>query len=984
MIAARCDNRGAQPFRLARGGRIDRSRILRFSFDGRRLTGHPGDTLASALLANGVRVVARSIKFHRPRGVMSAGVEEPSAIVTVGRGAYREPNIRATQQPLYDGLEAFGQNAWPSVHFDCGRCADALHSLFAAGFFNKTCMWPRWSWYQGFVRRAAGLGQAPCAADPDVYVSRHASCDVLVVGGGRSGLRAALAAARAGKRVVLAEKERELGGALLWERTFFDGLEPEAYRERLLREVAETPGIRVITDSCVAGAYDHGLFLVEERLGWQHGAGASSGTLLRDPRVRAWKLRAAEVILATGAIEQPLTFPYNDRPGIMLAGAVRRYLNQFAVVPGRRVVVATNNDDAYLTALDLHATGVQIAAILDTRETSSEVCRRGAAAHGIRVICGAVLVGTHGSPALRSVDVEHANEYRERLTCDCLAVSGGWNPALDLLAQARGRVRFDSARRCFAPDELPAGWSMGEASASDGIAASGTTADGAGALDRELLVAVGDAGDPRQHRARAWLDFAHDVTAQDLDIAVRENFVSIEHLKRYTTTGMSLDQGKTSNLNTLVLLARKTKRTVDETGTTTFRPMFTPVTLGAIAGGRRGCFYHIVRELPSYAEQLTLGATLEDMGGWLRPVAYPRRDESEEQAVRREVRAVRTRVGLFEASPLGKILVRGPDAAELVERVYANTMRTLPVGRIRYGIMLNEKGAILDDGVCARFAEHEFWISATSGNAARIALWLEEWLQGEWLDLCVTTTAVTDEWATLTVSGPRASGLMRRLPSDLDFSRDSFPHMHAREGKLAGIETRVLRVSFTGEPTYEINVPSDYAASLWRMLMDAGEHDGIQPFGIEALQTLRVEKGHIHVGMDTDGTTIPADIGFGDPVARKTSDFIGRRSLLLAENRREGRLQLVGLIPRDRSQPLVAGAHLVTGRAGTRSGIASEGYVTSARFSPMLGHYIALGLLARGRARHGTMVRVFSGRHEFEAEVVPPAFYDPMGRRLDA
>lgn len=983
----------AATYRLAAGGRIDRARPLRFTFDGRSFEGYHGDTLASALLANGVRVIARSFKFHRPRGVWSAGVDEPNAIVTVGSGAFMETNVRATLLPLYAGLEARAQNGWPSVRFDFGRLTDLLHGLFPAGFYNKTFMWPSWRWYEPLVRRAAGLGPAPRATDPDAYESRHASCDVLVAGGGASGLLASLAAARAGARVMLAEQEPELGGSLRWER---EGAGAERYVRELVGALSRLPNVRVLTLACVAAAYDHGVFGIHQRLVTGHGPKPAAS------RERFWQVRARELVLATGAIEQPLVFPNNDRPGVMLASAVRRYVNQYAVVPGRRVVVATNNDIAYRTAFDLRAAGIDVACLLDTRSEPPVELVAEARKRDVWVVSSATITDTDGSPALRSVTVESVDGRRERVECDCLAVSAGVNPTLHLLSQARGRLRFDPATRCLVPRELPAGVSViGVASGEldrarawrHAIAAGIASAGRCGhhfrvdidlpALVETSFAPVGPPMDPKRKRSRSWVDLAHDVTAQDIDIAVRENFVSVEHMKRFTTTGMSTDQGKTSNLNALTMLAKATSRSVDETGTTTFRPPFAPVTLGAIAGGRSGHFHRVARELPTHDEQTRLGAAFEDVGGWLRPVAYPRPGEQEADAVAREVGAVRNGVGLFETSPLGKILVRGPDAAEFLDRIYANTVRTLAVGKVRYGIMLNEKGVIIDDGVCARLGEEGFWVSTTSGAAARIASWMEEWLQCEWTGLRVVVTPVTAQWATLTVAGPRARDLLIRLPSDIDFSREAFPHMHVRDGWLCDFDARIFRVSFSGELSYEINVPADHGPALWGALMEHGHGLGIAPYGIEALQTMRVEKGYIHVGSDTDGTTVPDDIGLGAAVKRKSGDFIGRRSLSLAENRRKDRLQLVGVLARDREAPLVAGAHFVA-RAATRSGRKSEGYVTSAYFSPTLGHYIALGLLARGRARHGESVMLFSQGRELHAKVVAPTFYDPTGERLNA
>jgi sarcosine oxidase subunit alpha len=974
---------------LEQGGRIDRSRTLRFTFDGRDYAGHPGDTLASALLANDVGVVARSFKYHRPRGVLSAGVEEPNALVTLGEGGRLEPNVRATLVPLADRLSARSQNAWPSLAFDVGRLADAAHALLPPGFYHKTFKWPSWHAYEGAIRRSAGLGPAPTEADPDRYDVQNASCDVLVVGGGPAGLVAALAAAESGARVLLLEQDAELGGSLLAERGSATA-ELVAWVANAQARLVAMDGVRVLAHTTCSGLYDHGVATAVERMSEEYGG---AGPVLRQ---RYWRMRAAQIVLATGAIEQPAVFPYNDLPGVMLAGSVRHYLNRCAVTCGRKVAVVTNDDTAYQTALDLADAGIEVVAVVDSRAAAEGTWPREVRKRGLRLYAESAIGRAHGGSRVRHLSVTSANGAKTWLDCDAVAMSSGWQPTLHLYCHAGGKLAFDERQQCFVPREGPAyvrvvGAAAGlwsgpraiEQALATGLAAaraSGHRATAAIELPRLADVQLAPTQDRRQipsrRSDRCWIDFQHDVTARDVEIAVRENYVSVEHLKRYTTNGMSIDQGKTSNLNALAILARLTDRETAATGTTTFRPPYAPVTLATIAARRTGRLYRPIRDLPTHDLQIELGASFEEFGGWQRPASYPRAGESLEVSSAREVRAVRSGVGIFEGSPLGKILVRGPDAADFLDRIYANTMSTLAIGQARYGLMLNEKGVIIDDGVCARLGEREYWVSTTSGGATRIARWLDEWLQCEWPGLRIVATPITEHWATIAVAGPKARAVLSTLTTDIDLSASAFAHLQVRTGQLANHPCVMMRVSFTGELSYEINVPADSAGALWLTLLAAGGPHGITPFGIEALMTMRIEKGFLHVGSDTDGTTVPDDVGFGAAVARKRVDFIGRRSLTLPENQRTDRMQLVALRAVDPGRPLVAGAHLVdTGTAG---------YVTSACESPSLGESIGLGLLRRGRARYGERVRVFDNGAEWHAEVVAPGLYDSKGERLHA
>ena len=956
--------RRAGPYRLTYGGEIDRTRRWVFRFDGQTYQGHPGDTLASALLANGVRTVARSFKFHRPRGVFSCGVEEPNALLRVGSGAHAVPSARAPLIELTDGLEASSQEGWPSLRCDAGRMLDCVAPLWSAGFYNKTFIWPGWRVYEGTIRRLAGLGRAPEASDPDRYEVGNLHCDVLVVGGGTAGLEAALEAGRGGERVLLAEQDSALGGQASWDGSVVELLPAPVWVRNVDHDLSCLPGVRVMTRTTAVGYYDHGIVALLERTGPM--ARASAKPTAPVPRERYWIVRARRIVLATGTIEQPLVFGHNDRPGIILAGAARQYLRRYGVAVGSRVLVATNNDSAYALAAELQQHGVTVLGVVDSRssKTIPESLRQSMRRRFIEVLTRSIPTDSSGFNALKSVTTGRLTEdgrhisTQQTFKCDALAVSGGFAPALQLYAQAGGQLRYDTASGVLQPVTRH------------------PSVEIVGAAARP--VSIGPRVSPVGKSHRQWVDLLHDVTVADLELALRENYSSVEHVKRYTTVGMAADQGKTSSAAALEIVGRLRTVLPRELGHTTLRPPVTPVTLGAIAGREISDRFAPTRRLPMHDWHLAHGGVLQDFGTWQRPVVYVRHGESREQALRREARAVRTQAGLFDGSSLGKIEIQGPDALEFLDRFYINNLAMLQPGRVRYGLMLRETGTLFDDGTVAALTPEHCVLTTTSGHAARVYQWLEEWHQCEWPSLRVAITHVTEQWATLSLAGPAARQILARLETNLDFPPDIFPHLGLRVGKLLGSPTRVYRVSFTGELTYEINVPAEAGPRIWEALLEAGEGQGLQPFGMDALLLLRLEKGFLHLGTDTDGTTIPDDVGWGHAARHKTRDFIGKRSLNLPEHVRPDRLQLVGL---KSTSPLVVGSHL----RGNQCTAGTEGWITSAGVSVLTEEPVAMGLLRAGRHRIGTEIHVYdAGREVARAAVVQPTFYDSTGARMNA
>ena len=999
-----------QPYRPAEGGRIDRTKPLEFTFNGKRYQGYQGDTLASALLANGVRVVARSFKYHRPRGIVGSGSEEPNAIVQVGSGAKTLPNYVATQVELYDGLSAESVNCWPSVDYDVRAVTGLFSRFMPPGFYYKTFMWPKGFWrrYEHNIRKAGGYGVSPKEPDVDRYDKPNAHCDVLVVGGGPAGLAAALEAGRTGARVILTDEQTEFGGSLMGSREIIDGSPAMEWVTATVGELAAIDEVRLLARSTAFGYYDHNFVCIIERVTDHLPPGTDSR-----PRQRLWRVRAKQVVIAAGAIERPLVFANNDRPGVMLASAISSYVNRFAVAPGSQAVVFTNNDSAYRTALDLAGAGTRVAAVVDVRPEPAGVLPMQVRQKDIEVIRGHAVVNVRGTKLVKGVEIARLDSTGDgvegrarRLPCDLVAVSGGWNPTVHLHSQSGGRPRYDEAKGCFVPGEsvqaersagsCNGAFTLGEC-LTEGLAAGAAAAHAAGFGDGRTTVAppatVGPGEEPLRpmwvvpsrkpvgHGPKQFVDPQTDTSTADIVVAVREGYESVEHVKRYTTLGMGSDQGKLGSVNGIGVLAKTRGVDIASVGTTTFRPAFTPITYGAIAGRNIDHLADPVRKTALHQWHVEAGAEFENVGQWKRPWYYPREGESMHDAVNRECLAVRNGVGIVDASTLGKIDVSGPDAAELLNRVYTNAWSKLEIQRCRYGFMLSEDGMLLDDGVTARLGEDHYLMHTTTGGAATVMAWLERWLQTEWPDLRVYLTSVTDHWATVSLNGPNCREVITELCDDIDFSGDAFPFMSVREGTAAGVPARVFRISFGGELSYEINVSANHGRAVWEAAMAAGEKYNITPYGTEAMHILRAEKGFVIVGQDTDGSMTPVDLGMDWIISKRKKDFLGRRSLSREDTVRKDRKQLVGLLTEDSSEVLPEGGQIVDEPAA-KIPMPMIGHVTSSYFSACLGRSIALGVVKSGLSRMGEKVYVpLADGRTVGAVIGSTQFYDPEGAR---
>src|SRR5574337_378532 len=986
-------------FRTLDGGRVDRGRNLGFTFDGKGYQGLAGDTLASALLANGVHLIGRSFKYHRPRGILGAGADEPNALVAVRRDDARyAPNLRAESQ-----------NRWPSLAFDVGAVNDRFAPFLPAGFYNKTFMWPRKGWdrlYEPRIRAAAGLGTAPTLPDPDRYANRYVHCDVLVAGGGPAGLAAALTAADAGARVILCDEETEPGGSLLTETAAtIDGKPAASWLADTVATLAKHPLVTMLSRTTAFGYFAHNLIGLAERVS-DHLASPDPEL----PRERLWQVRAKQVVLATGAIERPLVFPENDRPGIMLAESARVYLNRYGVKCGSRAVLATACDAAYQAALDLHRAGVTIAAIADIRKEANGTLPQAARAAGLQVRVASTITGTIGGLRVRGARIAQASNggrvsSAELVHCDLLLMSGGWTPSVHLFSQSRGKLRFDNELAAYVPgvsaeQERSAGACRGvfglAAALADGAAAGEAASAAAGkgggrgrsfACNAPEFGAGGFLGvlphNRNPARAKAFVDFQNDVTAKDIVLATREGFQSIEHVKRYTTTGMATDQGKTSNMNALGIVSGALSKPIPQIGLTTFRMPYTPTTFGAFAGLARGDLFDPARTTPIHEWAAGRGAAFEDVGQWKRAWYFPRQGEDMHRAVARDCRAVRESVGIFDGTTLGKIEVVGPDAATFMNRLYTNAWSKLGVGRCRYGLLLREDGFVTDDGVVGRLAADRFHVTTTTGGAARVLAMMEDYLQTEWTDLNVWLTSITEQWAVVALQGPRSRSVLEGLVGGIDISSKAMPHMSLAEGKICGVPTRLFRVSFTGELGFEVNVPADYGRAVWEAIFEAGKPFDITPYGTETMHVLRAEKGYIVVGQETDGTATPDDVGLSWAIGKTKPDFVGKRSLARPAMQAASRKQLVGLLTEDPQFVLEEGAQILAA-ADQAPPIKPLGHVTSSYLSANLGRSIALAMVAGGRGRMGQKLYVTTGNQPAPVTVASPIFYDPEGVRLDA
>ncbi|MCI2398586.1 sarcosine oxidase subunit alpha family protein [Aliiroseovarius subalbicans] len=968
-------------------GLINRAAPLRFTFDGAGVTGFEGDTVASALLAQGTKLMGRSFKYHRPRGVMTMGSEEPNALVTTGRGAGQTPNVRATMQEAFEGLEVRAQNAWPSLDFDLLAANDLLSPFFSAGFYYKTFMWPAKFWeklYEPMIRRAAGLGALSGEPDTGLYEKAFAFCDILVIGAGPAGLMAALTAGRAGADVILADEDARMGGRLLAESHEIDGKPGPVWVDEVLDELEAMGNVRLMTRTSVTGAHDDGTYGALERVGLH----------MADPGARPletfWRIHTKRAVLAAGALERPIAFPDNDRPGVMMAGAVRGYLNRFGVAAGQRVAVFGNNDSAHRTAQDLAAAGVEIAALIDSR-ADAKVCG------DYPVYTGAQVTGTKGRKGLTGISVTTATGVQQ-VESDCLAISGGWNPTLNLTCHMNGRPVWNEALQAFlpVPDMVPGLEAVGAANgvfSTAGALAAGV--DGA----KNALQAIGkkpvSVDIPKAEdgtyalsplwvvdgKSRAWLDFQNDVTVKDVKLAAAENYASVEHMKRYTTQGMAPDQGKNSNVNALAVLADATGRGIPETGTTTFRPPFVPVSLAAIGAGARGKGFAPERFTTSHAASVAAHAPMIEAGLWYRPSFFPREGEKTWRAsCDREVAMVRNAVGICDVSTLGKIDIQGKDAAQFLDFVYTNMFSSLKVGRVRYGLMLREDGIVMDDGTTARLADDHFVMTTTTVAAGQVMAHLEFVAQALVPDLDVHLISTTEQWAQFAVAGPKSRELLNAVLDD-GLDPEAWPFMACGTASVAGVEGRLFRISFSGEHAYEVAVPARYGEGLWRLLISQAEALGGGAYGMEALNVLRIEKGFI-THAEIHGRVTADDVGMGRMISVK-KDCIGKAAASREGLSASGREQLVGLRPVGAVKQLLSGAHLFNETAEAVR-VNDQGYVTSVGFSPTMDTFLGLGFLKNGRARHGERVRMVDHLRGVEAicEVCDPVFFDPEGGRV--
>ena len=989
---------------------VDETYRVSFKFNGSRYYGYKGDTLASALLANDIHLVGRSFKYHRPRGIMTSGSEEPNAIVQLHNNSDRtEPNVRATEIEIYEGLEASSQNCWPSVNFDIGGINNLLSPLLPAGFYYKTFMWPAsfWEKYEYFIRKSAGLGKSPTTPDPDIYEHEYIHCDVLIVGAGISGIMAAKTAAKNGLKTLLVDEKPNLGGSTIYQNSEHFKINNQnsgSWLEKEINEIKKIDNVDIRIRTSVAAFHGYNFLLARENL-TDH---LPIEQRKNKTRQKLLKIRAKKVITATGSLERPLIFDNNDRPGILLSSAIKRYADLFGVACGEKNIFLTNNDSAYETAISLIQKGIKVEAIVDNREEIESKLLYEVEKNNIKVFKGFTIVNTNGYKKINKVSLMKLSKDGQKvigskinLSCDCLGVSGGWTPAVHLFTQSGGKLKFREEDQVFIPnkyssEQISIGACNGDLTLEDIIENTPkylkeflnikkTDYDNVEVFSSEnkskrniwLLPS-----DKILGKTKSFVDYQNDATAKDIKLALREGFRSIEHVKRYTTTGMGTDQGKLGNMHALGIISETAGTKMGEHGTTTFRPPYTPLTFGTIVGRNVGEYFDIFRKTPMHEWHLKNKAEFENVGQWKRAWYYPKNNENMFEAVQRESRAARESAGILDASTLGKIDIQGTDASEFLNRVYTNAWSKLAVGKCRYGLMLNEDGMVYDDGVTTRLGENHYIMTTTTGGAANVLGKLEDYLQTEWPELDVYLTSVTDHFATISVCGPNSKKIISNVIPDLDLSDENFPHMSFKNAKIGKINCRVMRISFTGEHSYEINIQANYANSVWEKCMDVGKDFNITPYGTETMHLLRAEKGFIIVGQDTDATMTPIDLQMDWIVSKKKYDFIGKRSLYRSDTIKDDRKQLVGLLTDNPNEILEEGAQIVADV--NKSPIEMLGHVTSSYYSPNLKKSIALGVVRGGKNMMGKKLIIPMENKTINVTVADPVFLDKENKRLNA
>ena len=989
---------------------IDETTRVSFKFNSKNYFGYKGDTLASALIANGIHLVGRSFKYHRPRGIMTAGSEEPNAIVQLNNNsALSEPNVRATEVEIYDGLEASSQNCWPSVNFDIGGINNFLSPLLPAGFYYKTFMWPAsfWEKYEYFIRKSAGLGKSPAAPDPDIYDHKYIHCDVLVIGGGISGIMAAKTAAQNGLNTLLVEEKPNLGGTTIYQNSEQHKINNQTSSIWLEKEIANLESLdnlEIKTRTSVAAFHGYNFLLARENL--------TDHLPIKDRtnkvRQRLLKIRAKKVITATGSLERPLVFNNNDRPGIFLSSAIKKYIDFYGVSCGENNVLFTNNDSAYETALSLFKKGIRVKAIVDIREQPSSKIIEEVESNGIKVYKEYTVVNTEGYKKINKISIMQLSKDGQSvigskidLDCDCLGLSGGWTPAVHLFTQSGGKLRFRDEDQVFIPNHYPSkqisiGSCNGDFELDEILNLIPTQLKNFLEIEKteyeNLSIEISKnlskrniwllPSDKVLGKTKPFVDYQNDATAKDIKLALREGFRSIEHVKRYTTTGMGTDQGKLGNMHALGIIAETAGVKMGELGTTTFRPPYTPLSFGTIVGRNVGEYFDIFRKTPIHEWHVKNNAEFENVGQWKRAWYYPKTTEDMHQAVQRESKAARESAGILDASTLGKIDIQGTDASEFLNRVYTNAWSKLGIGKCRYGLMLHEDGMVYDDGVTTRLDENHYIMTTTTGGAANVMSKLEDYLQTEWPELDVYLTSVTDHFATISVCGPNSKKIVSKVIPDLDLSDENFPHMSFKNAKIDKVKCRVMRISFTGEHSYEINIQASFGKSVWEKCMEAGKEFNITPYGTETMHLLRAEKGFIIVGQDTDATMTPIDLQMDWIVSKKKYDFIGKRSLYRSDTIREDRKQLVGLLTDDPKIVLEEGAQIVEDT--NQKPIEMLGHVTSSYYSPNLNKSIALAVVRGGKTMMGKKLFIPMENKTISVTVADPVFLDKENKRLNA